>query len=80
MGEPMSQIPRRAQLEHQTPAEAAIRAAVAAVEDLPPDVRLTDAVTLLLAGLDSVADYVDGQADWRRLPQMTPWTDPNEEG
>lgn len=43
-----------------TPAEQAIWAAVQAVEALPADVRLTDAVILLQAARDSVADYVDG--------------------
>lgn len=51
---------RRIQVERWTPAEAAIMAAVDAVEAMPADVRLTDAVVLLLAGRERVADYVDG--------------------
>lgn len=53
-------IPRRANLQQFTPAERAIYDAVQAVEALPADVRLTDAVVLLQAARDSVADYVDG--------------------
>jgi hypothetical protein len=55
-----SAIPRRIRIDQQTPAEAAIRAAVEAVEALPADVRLTDAVVLLQAARENVADYVDG--------------------
>lgn len=67
------EIPRRAQLEHQTPVEAAIRDAVLAVETLPPDVRLSDAVSFLFAALDSVADYVDNTTTWRRRLTVSPW-------
>lgn len=55
-----SAIPRRIRIDQQTPAEAAIRAAIAAVEALPADVRLTNAVISLQAARESVADYVDG--------------------
>lgn len=76
-----SEIPRRYRLDKHTPAEAAIRAAVNAVEDLPPDVRLTDAVALLQNAMESVADYVDGKAEMRRIPHFHPWpADPSEEG
>ena len=54
------EIPRRIQLEKFTPAELAIYKAVEAVEALPPDVRLTEAVNLLQKARDRVADYVDG--------------------
>lgn len=53
--------PRRIRIDLQTPAEGAIRAAMDAVEALPPDVRLTDAVVLLGKALDRVADFVDGK-------------------
>jgi hypothetical protein len=43
-----------------TPAEHAIDAAMQAVEALPADVRLTDAVVLLGAARECVADYTDG--------------------
>src|SRR6266851_2372430 len=57
---PETTIPRRVQLERLTPAEHAIRKAVLAVEALPADVRLTDAVILLGQARNKVADFVDG--------------------
>mgnify|MGYP001559835293 CR=1 FL=1 len=61
----MSDIPRRIQLDRLSQAELAIRQAVIEVEKLPADRRLTDAVILLGAARDSVADYIDG-VDTRR--------------
>lgn len=55
-------IPRRICVDKMTPAELAIRAAIQAVEALPPDTRLTDAVVLLDQAKDKVADFVDGVA------------------
>lgn len=55
----MTEIPRRIQLDRFTPAERAIYDAVQAVEAMAADVRLTDAVILLQAARDSVADYID---------------------
>lgn len=52
-------LPRRIQLPLQTPAETAIRAAVQAVEEMPADVRLTEAVILLTKAQEKVADFVD---------------------
>jgi hypothetical protein len=52
-------IPRRARLGQLTPAERAIHDAVRAVENLPADVRLTDAVILLQQARERVADYYD---------------------
>lgn len=52
-------IPRRARLELQRPAERAIRGAIHAVEALPADIRLTDAVILLGQAFDKVADFID---------------------
>ena len=52
-------IPRRVYLPKNIPAEKSIRTAIASVEELPADPRLTDAVVLLGAALDSVADWVD---------------------
>lgn len=43
-----------------TPAELAIRAAIEAVEALPADVRLTEAVNLLDRAKSKVADFIDG--------------------
>jgi len=54
------EIPRRSLLNLLTPAEKAIFDATQEVEALPADVRLTDAVVLLQAARNSVADYVDG--------------------
>lgn len=51
--------PRRVQSEFQIPAEKAIRKAIAAVEKLPADERLTEAVMLLSEALQKVGDYVD---------------------
>lgn len=66
-------IPRRVRLDQSTPAETAIRGALRAVEDLPPDVRLTDAVVLLQAARESVADFVDGIRGTRRSVAERPW-------
>ena len=55
-----SNVPRRARLDLWTKAERAIYDAVQEVEGVGADVRLTDAVVLLQAARDSVADYVDG--------------------
>ena|SRR5579864_2518013 len=52
-------IPRRVDILRITPAEQAIRAAVIAVENLPADTRLTEAVMLLMEAREYVADYVD---------------------
>jgi hypothetical protein len=56
----MSDIPRRIRIDMSTPTELAIRAAVDAVEALPADVRLTNAVVLLHQARELVADFVDG--------------------
>lgn len=60
------EIPRRNRMDQWTPAERAIFDAVQAVEAVGADVRLTDAVVLLLAARDSVADYIDGRSEMRR--------------
>src|SRR3990167_4136463 len=52
-------IPRRCCLDQFVPAERAIYAAAQAVEAMPADVRLTDAVVLLGRARALVADYVD---------------------
>lgn len=54
-------IRRRNCIDKMTPAELAIYDAVAAVECVGADVRLTDAINLLHAAREKVADYVDGQ-------------------
>jgi hypothetical protein len=55
-------VSRRAHLDHLTSAEQAVVAAVDAVESMPPDVRLTQAVILLQQARDKIADFVDGRA------------------
>lgn len=55
-----TEIPRRARIDLMTPAELAIREAIIAVESLPADPRLTNAVTLLDKAQRHVADFVDG--------------------
>jgi len=54
-----NEIPRRNRLDHLTPAETAICDAMQAVEELPADPRLTDAVSLLYEARWKVADFVD---------------------
>lgn len=54
------EFPRRCYLHKMTPAELAIFEAIQAVEKLPPDVRLTEAVVFLSKATDRVADFVDG--------------------
>lgn len=51
--------PRRNYLELNTPAELAIRNAIAEVENLGCHVDLTEAVTLLQNAFDTVADFID---------------------
>jgi hypothetical protein len=53
-------FPRRHCLDRLTPAELSIKAAVDAVEAMPADPRLTDAVIILAAARDRVADFVEG--------------------
>lgn len=55
-------IPRRCDTLRHTEAEKAISNAIALVEALAADTRLTDAVVLLAQARDRVADYVDGVA------------------
>lgn len=52
-------IPRRNRVDQWTPAEAAIGKALEAVEAAGADPRLTDAVNLLQAARQAVADFVD---------------------
>ena len=59
MSESAAPWPRRARITEMTPAELAIREAIRVVEAAGADVRLTDAVVLLGAARESVADFVD---------------------
>lgn len=54
-----NKIPRRNQLQLNTPAELAIRKATQAVEEAGAHPLLTDAVILLGQARDKVADFVD---------------------
>lgn len=54
-----SYFSRRAQMHSWVPAEKAIYDAAQAVEAMPADVRLTDAVILLSKARELVADFVD---------------------
>ena len=54
-------IHRKIRLDLATPTEVAIRTAMAAVEDMGADVRLTQAGQHLQRALDAVASYVDEQ-------------------
>lgn len=53
-------VPRRCRVDLATPAETAIRAAMAAVESAGCDLRLTSALCALEQALSRVADFVDG--------------------
>jgi len=52
---------RRIRLDLATPMEAAISAALQAVESGPPDIRLTEAVNLLAQAREKVSEYVNEQ-------------------
>lgn len=54
-------VPRRIRVDLATPAEAAIRAAMAAVENAGASRELTHAINHLSSALDAVADHVDAQ-------------------
>jgi hypothetical protein len=54
-------IPRRIRIDLYTPAEAAIRNAVIAVEGAGAHTLLTEAINLLHQAQEKVADFVDGQ-------------------
>lgn len=55
------EIPRRAMVPEWCAAEHTIAAAIAAVERMPADPILTDAVVLLGQAQARVADYIDSQ-------------------
>lgn len=61
-------IPRRADIQRNVPAELAIRNAMLMVENLPADERLTKAVTLLGDAREAVADYIDGKIQPKNPP------------
>jgi hypothetical protein len=59
----MSDFPRRVNMSKWTPAERAINDAIQAVEAMPADERLTNAVMLLGAAQEKVADFVDATGE-----------------
>lgn len=63
--------PRRNQINKMSPTEVAILSTIRVVENLGADVRLTDAVVLLQAARESVADFLDG-VDSRRYVSNPP--------
>ena len=65
-------ITRRADTLRRTAAEQAIAAAMLAVEALPADERLTDAVVALGQAAESVADFVDGVPSLKDPPEPEP--------
>jgi hypothetical protein len=56
----LNQIPRRCRMDLMNSAELAILNAMREVENMPADVRLTNAVNFLSKAKDSVADFIDG--------------------
>jgi hypothetical protein len=52
-------FPRRSRIDHYTPAESAIRAALLAVEEMGAHTLLTEAVVLLSDAQSKVADFVE---------------------
>jgi hypothetical protein len=54
-----TKTPRRIRLDLATPSEVTIRQAMAAVEAMPPDTRLTNAGMKLQEALDLVSDFVN---------------------
>lgn len=53
--------PRRIRIDLLTQAELSIRDAERAVESLPADVRLTEAVVLISKAREKVADYLENE-------------------
>jgi hypothetical protein len=53
-------IPRRIRIDHFTPAEAAIHAAMHEVEKAGGSIALTEAINLLSKARDRVADHFEG--------------------
>ncbi len=62
MSQDKNEFPRRNRIDQYTPAEKSISYAVQAVEMAGAHPRLTDAVNLLAAAHEAVADFVDGAA------------------
>lgn len=56
-------FPRRNRIDLNTPAELAIRCAIRAVEDSGCDPLLTEAVMMLVAAREKVADFIDKEEE-----------------
>ena len=67
-----SDFPRRSHMQQWCEAEHKIRDAMLAVENMGADIRLTDAVCLLGAARDRVADFVDGVEGKRTFARVAP--------
>lgn len=61
-------IPRRIRLDRMVAAERAIFDATQAVDEMPPDPLLTEAVVLLNRARGRVSDYVDAHPDQQVVP------------
>lgn len=66
----MNNIPRRARLDLNEPAELAIWNAVQEVENLGADVRLTNAVNLLSQAKELVSNFIDSKPVKREFTQV----------
>lgn len=78
MNKLINEIPRRADQQRHTNAEKTIQLAIDAVEAMGADARLTDAVVLLGAAKNSVADFIDG-LQIRRLVTVSNAENPLDE-
>lgn len=65
--EKMNEVPRRHRMDQWTEAELAIYGAMQEVEKMGASLQLTDAVVLLGAAKDAVADHVEGIQNVRRV-------------
>ena len=71
---PSQVLPTRMRVDQMTPAELAIREAMLAVEAMPADERLTDAVCLLRDASAKVYAYaLESEADGRRIAESCGW-------
>lgn len=68
-----NEVPRRARIDKCIPAELAICDAMLAVEALPLDVRLTEAMVALHKARNLVADWVDAALAEKRREALYRW-------
>jgi len=76
----MNDVPRRNRLDKNVPAELAIYEAMQVVERMDADVRLTDAVILLGAARECVADFIDNKPVRRVHVRMSVGVEPPTNG